>query len=82
MRRTRHGPLWQRTDRSVGKGIYEAKLLALETLAGALIVVGSTERTVYLRQSPEIVAARIQRNVSGVDRPERNAAEDARAPSS
>lgn len=52
-------PLWQAADHAAPLADYETKLLALESLSGGLVVVNTTNETAYLRQSPEIVAARI-----------------------
>lgn len=52
-------PLWQDADEGITLKEYETKLLALETLSGGLVVVNTTNETAYLRQSPELVVARI-----------------------
>lgn len=54
-------PLWQDSGQDISVGEYETKLLALETLSGGLVVVNTTNQTAYLRQSPELVVARIVR---------------------
>lgn len=52
-------PLWQDAGQGITLKEYETKLLALETLSGGLVVVNTTNETAYLRQSPELVVARI-----------------------
>lgn len=57
-------PLWQDTGQGIPLKEYETKLLALETLSGGLVVVNTTNETAYLRQSPELVVARIVRSLA------------------
>lgn len=52
-------PLWQASDQDIPLKEYETKLLALDSLSGGLVVVNTTNETAYLRQSPELIAARI-----------------------
>jgi hypothetical protein len=56
--------LWQLTDRTISLDEFGTKLLALETLSGGLLVVDPNRETVFMRQSPELVASRIARAVA------------------
>lgn len=52
-------PEWKK----LGFKDFTQKLIGLQALAGGLIVVNSTKEVVILRQSPEVIAERIQRAV-------------------
>ena len=52
-------PLWQAGGQALPLKEYETKLLALDSLSGGLVVVNTTNETAYLRQSPELITARI-----------------------
>lgn len=51
---------WKKT----GFEVFERRLVALETLSNGRIVLNTTKETVFLKQSPEIVAAQIESSLS------------------
>ncbi|MDP3713731.1 MAG: ATP-binding protein [Mycobacteriales bacterium] len=67
--------LWQVTDRSIDLTQFTTKLVALEAMSGGLIVVDTAKDTVYMRQSPDLVAARIAKSLAGHESHEEAAAE-------
>jgi hypothetical protein len=56
--------------KKVGFDTFEKRLVALETLSNGRIVLNTTKETIFLKQSPDIVAAQIEATLSKLNKDE------------